>query len=306
MSDASGGKASPQNRPPRWVDRGRKLARRAGPRVLAALRTSWARLLQLLSRVRRAMEGSRSSPPPEEVFEHREPSGPISVAAKGHVFTFTVRAVLTWSATGLGPDVLIWYARHFMPAAVQRLRRAATERARHVAPHRAGHLEVALQAVLDEQAPWRYERGGATVECRLEVSVRHDDRVRQALRPHWERLIELEQQYEFYLKRARYAEQLNRRWVTILDGMVDDPAGGDEARAVREELSRARRHMAAEQRAAARWTGDLLRDRRRFDGIFEPLTAIDVVPPQASGPARGTSGRTAQVTTETTSRETPP
>ncbi|GAA2703541.1 hypothetical protein ACFY2R_19685 [Micromonospora olivasterospora] len=296
MTDASSGKASPQDGPPRWVDRGRQLARRAGPRAVTVLRTSWARLLPLLRRVRGAMEGSRASPPPDEIFEHREPSGPISVAAKGHVFTFTVRAVFTWSAAGLGPEALIWYARHFMPAAVQRLRRAAAERARHVAPHRAGQLEAALQAALDEETPWRYDRAGVTVRCRVEVAVRHDDRVRQALRPHWERLIELEHQYEFYLKRARYAEQLSRRWMAILDEMVDDPAGGEEARTVDEELSRARRHMAAEQRAAARWTGDLLRDRRRFDGIFEPLTAIDIVPPQASSPARGTSGPAAQAT----------
>jgi hypothetical protein len=217
---------------------------------------------------------------------------PIVVAAKGHHFTFAVRPVLTWSATGLRPDALVWYARYFRPTVIQRLRRLAADRARDIAPHRAGDLEVALQSALDEQASWRYERAGKTVECRPEVwSVQHDDRVREALRPHWDRLIELECEYELYLTRARYAEELNRRWVTILDEMVNDPAGTEEAEAITEELARARQHMAAEQRAAAQWSADLLRDRRRFDRIFEPFSAIPIVPQQAGGPTADSSGR---------------
>ncbi|WP_073836206.1 hypothetical protein [Micromonospora sp. CB01531] len=293
MTDASGGKApSPDRRPP-WIDRGRDWAGWAGPRLKAGVRTTWARLLPALQRLWAAADGDVPSPSSDETHEHRELSYPIVVAAKGHVFTFTVRAVLTWSITGERPEVPIWYVRHFTPKVIQQLRRAAADCARDFAPHRAGDLEAALQKALTGQDPklWRYTRGRVTVQCRPEVWwVRHDDRVLQTLRPHWDRMIELECEYELYLARARYAEDLNRRWMTILDEMLDDPPGGEEAEAINEELSRARRHMAAEQRAAAQWSAELLRDRRNFDQIFEPFTAIPIVPQQAAGPDRDPSG----------------
>ncbi|SBT43622.1 hypothetical protein [Micromonospora narathiwatensis] len=290
MTDASGGKAHSPGRRQRWIDRGREQARRAGPRLLAVVRTLWGHLLPAWRRLQAAAEGEVLSPPLDEVVEYREMAGPITVAAKGHVFTFGVRAVLTWSATGLRTESLTWYARYFLPAVIQRLRRAAADRARDLPPHRAGDLEVALQAAFATEEPWRYTHGGVTVECRPEVWVRHDERVRQALRPYWERMIELECQYELYLKRARYAEELNRRWVTIAKEFVDDPAGGEEAKTISEELARARRHMAAERQAAARWSADLMRDRDRQAGIFEPFTAIDIVPQQTSGAAAKPSG----------------
>ncbi|MEU2614512.1 hypothetical protein ABZ570_23450, partial [Micromonospora sp. NPDC007271] len=293
MTDASGGKATRQVSRPPSTGRGRQVARQTGRRLVAGLHTLWGNLLPLLQKLWAAADGDVPPPPVDEglKLEHRETLSPIVVAAKGHVFSFTVRTVLTWSATGLRPEVLIWYAGHFRPAAIQRLRRIVADRARDVAPHRAGDLEVALQTALDEQAPWRYERGDVTVECRPEVwSVRQDDRVREALRPHWDRLIELECEYELYVTRARYAEELNRRWVALLDEMVDDPAGGEEAEAIAEELSRARRHMAAEQQSAAQWSAELLRDRRRFDRIFEPFSAIPIVPQQAAGDSSGRAG----------------
>ncbi|MFG3684602.1 hypothetical protein [Micromonospora sp. NPDC047740] len=307
MTDASGGKApSPDRRPP-WIDRGRDWAGWAGPRLKAGVRTTWARLLPVLQRLWAAADGDVPSPPSDETHEHRELSHPIAVAAKGHVFTFTVRAVLTWSITGERPEVPIWYVRHFTPKVIQQLRRTAADCARDFAPHRAGDLEVALQKALTEQDPkqWRYTHGRVTIQCRPEVWwVRHDDRVLETMRPHWDRMIELECEYELYLARARYAEELNRRWMTILDEMVDDPPGREETEAINEELSRARRHMAAEQRAAAEWTAGLMRDRRNFDRIFEPFTAIPIVPHQTAGSARDSSADASKATSSEATAKT--
>lgn len=295
MTDAPGGKETSPYRRPRWTDRGRELARAAGPGLLAAVRTGWQRLLPLLRSLQEAADADLPTPPPsDEVLEHREMSGLIRVAAKGHAYTFTVRAVFTWSAIGVRPEALIWCAHHFTPAVNQRLWRLAADHAREIDAHRAGDLEVALQAALDEEAPWRYAHRGVCVECRPEVWVRHDDRVREALRPYWDRLIELEYQYKLYVKRAQYAEDLNRRWVAILDAMVADPTGSEEAETLTDELAQARRHMAAERQAAAEWSAELLRIRPRFDRIFEPFTAIDIVPQQPTGRARDASGGPAE------------
>ncbi|SCF08905.1 hypothetical protein GA0074695_3387 [Micromonospora viridifaciens] len=293
MTDSSGGQATRPARRPPWTDRGREAARETGRQLVAGLRSLWARLLPLLQKLWAAADGDVPPPPVDEglKIEHRERLSPMVVAAKGHVFTFTVHTVLIWSATGLRPAELIWCARQFRPAVIQRLRRLVAEQARDVAPLRAGDLEIALQAALKEQPPWPFARAGRAVECRPEVwQVRHDDRVRETLRPHWDRLIELECEYELYLTRARYAEELNRRWVTILDEMADGCAGGEEAESFTEELSRARQHMAAEQQAAAQWSAELLRDRRRFDRIFEPFSAIPIVPQQAAGPTGEAAG----------------
>lgn len=312
MTDASGGQEPSPYRRPRWTDRARELARTAGPGLVDAVRTGWRRLLPLLRRLQEAAEVDLPAPPPsDEVVEHPEVSGLIRVAAKGHAYTFTVRAVFTWSATGVRQEALIWCAHHFTPAVNKRLWRLAADHAREVEAHQADDLEVALQAALDEEAPWRYAYRGVSVECRPEVWVRHDDRVRQALQAHWDRMMQLNRQYEMYLTRARYAEDLNRRWVALLAQMPRNPAGGAEAEAISEEFARAQQHMAAEQRAAAQWSEELLRDREYVRTLFEPFTAIDIIPQQASGADRdaaggGGAGTTSQAAEPTPSGGAPP
>ncbi|MGN9811520.1 hypothetical protein ACTMSW_19460 [Micromonospora sp. BQ11] len=276
MTDAA--EPPPPKRHQLWIDRGRTAARATGAGALKAL-TFLRR--QLAAAVGKVQAAQTSPAPPEELTERREVGNPITVPAQGHVFTFTVHAAFTWSAQGVRPDVLAWYARYFTPQAVERLTHLATERSRSTPPARAADLEVALQRALRSQDPWRYERGDVVLTCRPDAWVRLDERVRRTLQPYWERRVRLECQYEEYLRRARYAEQLTRRWASILDEVADAPGGAGSA-TVDEEHRRAREHVRAEERSAAKWTAELLRQRRSHQDLFEPLTDADVLPRQPS------------------------
>ncbi|WP_019872405.1 hypothetical protein [Salinispora oceanensis] len=232
-------------------------ARRLATRLAPTTRRLWRWLLTVARTVDTAAKQGPAPPPPQDPIERREPAGPITVFARGYVFTFTIRADLTWRSQGLRPDQLAWYAHYFLPPASQRLTSIAADLARTVAPHRAGELEAQLQRKLAQQEPWSFERGGQTVTCRPRAWVQLDERVRQALQPYWERVIALDCRHEELLRRARYAEQLNRRWSAILADLPD----GDVPETVREELARARERTLSEQRAAARWSSELLRQR---------------------------------------------
>ncbi|MCM0676895.1 hypothetical protein NCC78_19705 [Micromonospora phytophila] len=292
MTEASGGEPTSERPDRRWVDRGPDL----GAQVSEGFKTLWKYLAAAAGRLNAAAAADPLSPPPDELVERQDVSGPIVVPAQGYVFGFTVLATLTWSSKGVRPEILSWYAHHFMSEAIQRVRDAAAQEARKLPAHRGGELEVALQRALTEQDPalWSYKRGTVHVKCRPQVSVRLEGRVRQLLQPHWERLIELECQNDLYTRRAQYAERLNRRWVAIMDEFVDHPAPDEAAQAIKEELDRARQHMMAEQKAAAQWSEDLLRERRRHEGIFEPFTAIEIIQQRSQGQDHGTSGQSGE------------
>ncbi|MFF5174651.1 hypothetical protein ACFY3U_18715 [Micromonospora sp. NPDC000089] len=282
MTDGPGEQTSPEEPRRRWTDQGREL----GTQVALVLRTLWSRQLSpVLQRVLSAAAADPSAPPPpaDDLVERHETAGAVVVPAQGHVFAFTVRTTLTWTSTGVHASALAWYAQHFTADALDRVRRIAAERSPTVPAHRAGDLEAALRRTIAEREPppWRYRRGPVSVDCRPDLSVRLDERVAEVLRPHWEGLIRLDCENELFIRRARYAERLNRHWVTIMDEFVDGP--GDAAQALKEEVARARRHMMAEQEAAARWSEHLLRERRRYEDLNAPFTRIDVIPEQPHG-----------------------
>ncbi|MEV1132219.1 hypothetical protein [Agromyces sp. NPDC049794] len=292
MTDAA--QPSPPERHRPWIDRGQAALRAAGAGAMTALKF----LLHHLTAAARKVQAAQTSlPPPDELTERREVSDPIIVPAQGHVFTFTVHAAFTWSARGLRPDLLAWFARYFTPQAVERLTHLAEELSRSTPPARAADLEVALQRTLRDQDPWRYERGDVVVTCRPDAWVRLDERVRRTLQPYWERRVRLECQYEEYLRRARYAEQLTRRWASILDEVAESPGGAGSA-TVDEEHRRVREHLRAEERSAAGWTAELLRQRRGHQDLFEPLTDADVLPRQPSPRPSDTSAATAEPDSE--------
>ncbi|MEW2385195.1 hypothetical protein AB0873_24350 [Micromonospora sp. NPDC047707] len=265
-------------------------SQRLTARLVPAAQHLWGWMLSVARKVDAAAKEGPPPPPPEEPIERRESAGPFTVPARGYVFAFSVRATFTWSAQGLRPEQLAWYAHYFMPQATQRLTRIAGDLARTVPPHRAGELEERLQRALGRQEPWSFERGGRTVTCRPEAWIRLDERVRRALQPYWERLITLDCEYEEQTRRAQYAERINRRWTAILD----DLAGADVPDDLREKVARAREHTMAEQRAAAQWTGDLLRRRRRQENLFEPFTEIDLTPKPRSAPPTGAAEQPAR------------
>ncbi|MFI6267262.1 hypothetical protein [Micromonospora sp. NPDC051006] len=278
MTDAPDPAPRPANRWRQWGSRGLSNTRDASVHSGRWLRHNWQRLAASL----RDQEPARSAPPPPgPLVEQRDAPGLIAVPARGYVYCFYIRATFAWSSpAGLRAEVLSWYAQYFMPHAVQRLTRLAADAARDLPAHRAGDLELALQQALAEGTPWPYERGDVLLTCQPDATVRLDDKIWPALQPHMERQVTLECQYDEQLRKARYAEQLSRRWASILGEHVEGTSQPDAA------LAEARQQMLTRQRSAARWIDDLLANEAPTPP--PPPPTARPIPPQPSKPAKPT------------------
>jgi len=263
MTDAPGAESTP---PEGWKQRGSRVletARDASRDVGEWSKKRWKSLhtrLQQLELVR-----APDPPAPGEVIEQRR-AKPIVVPARDYVLTFTVHATFTWSSKGLHPELLSWYAQSFMPHATQRLERFAAERSRGFPPHAARELEEELQQKLRTTKPWPYTRNGKQLTCQPDAWVELDDKVKAALLPYAEARLKLEHEFDVHLRQARSAEQLSRRWMTILQRHVDGLAANEATQGREDELARALQEMTAMRRSAALWIEELLGQRLRHDG----------------------------------------
>ncbi|MFI6781356.1 hypothetical protein [Micromonospora sp. NPDC050276] len=266
MTDAPDGRPRPADQWRHRGIRGLTILRDAGVRGWRWWARNWDRLIAALQD--EAPVGSAAAPSPSgPLVEQRDAPRLIAVPARGYVYSFYIRATFAWSSpASLRSEVLSWYVQYFQPNAIQRLTRLAADAARDLPPHRAGDLEVALQRALAEDPEWSYERGEVVITCRPDAAVRLDERIMPALQPHVDRLVKLEYQFDEHLRKARYAEELSRRWATLLKDHADD-----------HDLADARDHLLTAQREAARWIAELLHHHPEHptDAATAPL-----IPPQ--------------------------
>ncbi|MEU7973244.1 hypothetical protein AB0B48_14515 [Micromonospora sp. NPDC049089] len=270
MTDAPDGRPRPADQWRHRGVRGLTIARDAAVQGWRWWARSWDRLVAALQD--EAPVGSAAPPSPSgPLVEQRDAPRLIAVPARGYVYSFYVRATFAWSSpASLRAEVLSWYVQYFQPNAVQRLTRLAADAARNLPPNRAADLEVALQRALAEDPLWHYQRGDITLTCRPDAAVRLDERILPALQPHVDRMVELEYQFDEQIRRARYAEELSRRWTAILDDHTDD-----------DDLADARDHMLTAQREAARWIAELLHRHANPAPESAPTPRI---PPQQTHP----------------------
>ncbi|MFC0006575.1 hypothetical protein [Micromonospora siamensis] len=287
MTEAAGPQPSDHRPRPPAADRGAAGSAAAAGRWWRATRArvveAWRDLVVDLPVSPPPPQQPSPPPRPTQPAQLRDTAGAIVVPARGYVFQFTVHATLTWTGQGLTTEQLSWHVQQLRPQAILRLTRLAATAARRFPPHQAGELEVALQRAVAAQPPWRFRGGDTEPTCRVDVWVRLDEAVRQALLPYGEQLVNLEGQYEVQLRRAECVEQLNRRWVDILDEFADGPVSDAADQEMREALDDAARRMAEDQRAAAEWSRELLRQRQRDREVFWPLLTADLPPPAGAG-----------------------
>ncbi|MBM0278976.1 hypothetical protein [Micromonospora tarensis] len=275
MTDAPDGRPRPADQ---WRHRGIRgliIARDVSVRGWRWWARSWDRMVAALQD--EAPVGAGAAPSPSgPLVEQRDAPRLIAVPARGYVYSFYIRATFAWSSpASLRSEVLSWYVQYFQANAIQRLTRLAADAARNLPPHRAGDLEVALQQALGEDPLWHYQRGDITITCRPDAAVRLDERIMPALQPHVDRLVQLEYQFDEQIRKARYAEQLSRRWVALLSDDADD-----------QEIADARDQLLTAQREATRWITDLL---QRHTGSTADPPPTPPIPPQTH-PSRSHDG----------------
>ncbi len=227
----------------------------------------WSRLSTWLSHLFAPLEPV-PVPTPEPVGAltlRRDLAGPIVVPARGYVYDFQIHAVLTWMSDGLRRDELVTWSQRFTPRARHALSRLAANATRNFPAHRARDVEVELNRALTGK-PWCFQHGDITVRCRADVSVRLDDRVKEYLQPSWEKRIKMEADHEVSLRRAQLADQLSRRWLSIMDNLRGSPAAASAARLADKELAEVMRDLSVEQRETTGRLMSLLEEAIRNNG----------------------------------------
>lgn len=220
-----------------------------------------------------------ASPPPPQgrLSERRDLTSPLVVPASGYIFNFNVHAAFVWTSNGLPRELLSGLVQHFMPYAARELKALAAGRARHYPPHRARELEVHLQELLAEKGSWRYTLDGAEVTCRPHAWVQLDERVKQAVQPYWEQLIKLDCEHDVQMKRAEYAEQLSKQWMSILTDLVGSPLADGAAQLTEKELAVVVEKIIAERKAAAAKLDGLLEEKIREGDAFDKVEHFEML-----------------------------
>jgi hypothetical protein len=211
-----------------------------GRRTVTFLAALWRRFVA-------ALQGSNTQP--VQRLSESWPIAPITVPARGFAFNFRVRGVFVWSGEGLSRSALRSLVETFCPYASGRLQGLAARLARGVEPHRGEDLEGRLRQRLAETGEWTYERHGRRVSCRIHVRVEPDERLREHIRPYWERLIALDYERDIAARRARHTDAVSAQWAAILKKLLDGPEAGGAATMTDEQLAKVMREILADRRS---------------------------------------------------------
>jgi hypothetical protein len=186
-------------------------------------------------------------------------SSPITVSASGYVFDFHVDGGFTFTSEGLSPESLRAWAQHFAGRARRDLAYHAARIARNHAPHRAREFEAALCREL-EARDWPYDQDGVRLTCRMHARVRLDDRVRDCLKPYWEKRMQMECDHENGVRRTELVDRLSQRWLIVLERLRDTPLAGPAARLTEQEFAEVIQQMIRDQKALPDRVAKLLED----------------------------------------------
>ncbi|MFF0722973.1 hypothetical protein [Verrucosispora sp. NA02020] len=197
-------------------------------------------------------------PAPVRVTFRQDVPRPMLVPAKGDAFDFCLYVAYLWTASNMPFEELQMRAEGLLPWARSIVRERVIDLAREYEPHRAHDLERALNNVLMHQR-WPQEQGQLP-QFGVRIRVSPEDRVRERLRPYWEERIRLECDHELQKIRARQADELTRRWGTVLRDLEDDPVTAHAAALAGEQFADIFRRYVEERRGSVPDLVRLLRE----------------------------------------------
>jgi hypothetical protein len=204
--------------------------------------------------------------------------GSIQLPTRGYVFHFHLHAVLIWSSDGLPSGVLSDAARSFEHLVRREVRRIASARSRHFPPHRVREAEIEIQKLVAKAGPWRFGVEGTFVTCRPHVWLALDDRVKQHVRPHFEKLIEIECAHDVEMKRAQLADRLSGQWLAVLEKLVADPLAAGAAKLTEQAFAEVVTGIKEEQKAAQDKLNELLEKMTSSEaGPYERAESFDML-----------------------------
>jgi hypothetical protein len=192
---------------------------------------------------------------------------PILLPAEGDAFDFRVRPVFTWHSERLtAPELDSWIAR-LCSKARRTVLDAAADVARSFPPHRARELEARLNEDLQDRS-WSHTEDGVTLRYEVRVRVEPDDRVREQMRPFWERRIRMECEHELDRRRAELVDELTQMWSSILEKLHEDPLTSHAARLGEEQFATVFGEFVADRKQGILQIVELLREAVKQQGTL--------------------------------------
>jgi ribosomal protein L36 len=157
---------------------------------------------------------------------------PFFVPAQGDVFDFEVTLKITWRGSSVTRDQLREMATRDQHRVYWTLRNRIVDVSRNFQPHRALDLERQLNETLDQT-----QKECALVRRKAKVRVLPEERVREKLRPYWERRIEMDSDHELRLHRLEQVHKLTREWSEVLEQLHQKPFAVPGAKLAEKELA---------------------------------------------------------------------
>ncbi|WP_305784132.1 hypothetical protein [Symbioplanes lichenis] len=215
--------------------------------------------------------------PPGRLVERHDLGQAFAAPAEGYVFEFQVHVTCIWRSEGLERAELHEASRRFEHLVLRDVHRLSADRTRNYPPHRVREAESDVQQVIRSKTPWRFPVGDAHVVCQPYVWLRLDEEVRKHVRPHWERMIEIECAHEADVKRARLADELSAEWLKVLAKLANDPLAAGAAKLTEEAFATVVAEIRAEHKAADEHLKESLQQIMNSDaGPMEKAQSFDM------------------------------
>lgn len=143
-------------------------------------------------------------PEPEPLIARRDLPEPLLVGSQGGVFNFRIYVCLTWTSKRLDKAAFeTGIGRYTVDAQNQIL-----ECARGIAGDHSPHYVAKVQEKINECLPADFEpfpigTDGGVLRCQARIRVAPDERLRARLAAHAEKLIDVENEHQLRVQRAK-------------------------------------------------------------------------------------------------------
>jgi hypothetical protein len=159
---------------------------------------------------------------PGRIITRRHLNQPVNASAQGGTFCFHVYVGLTWTSDGLDEIAFETAIGQHTPGIQNQIREFARDLAGAHPPQHVTEMQNGINECL-RQTFGPFIIGAGTLECRARARVAPDERLRDRLAAHVERLIDIENDHQLRVQRAKLMHVLAKEWQEMLNLLREHP-----------------------------------------------------------------------------------